>query len=65
MDRYEVIVGNIGTVHRGNNLMVACAKFQSHKKDSKANYGRAAGEPVTLMDRGEPKLEYAGTLSRE
>lgn len=65
MAKFEVIVSNIGTVYSGNNYMQAMAKFGSYVKDSKANYGRAAGEQVTLFHNGEIKREYEGTLNKE
>lgn len=58
MARYSVIVGNIGTVHEGSLLGVARATFNSYVADSKAGYGRAAHEQVTLMDSGEPIKEH-------
>ena len=58
---FELVVGNIGTVYSGNNIMVAEQKFFSYVKDSKANYGRAAGEPVVLFHRGQIRREYQGT----
>lgn len=62
MHKFQVIVGNIGTVYSGNNYMQAECKFSRYVKLSKANVGRAAGEPVTLMHNGEPRREYIGTL---
>jgi hypothetical protein len=48
-DRYEVVVGNIGTVHTGNNKRKATAVFNSYVRDSERGYGRAAGEHVTMF----------------
>lgn len=64
MAKFEVIVSNIGTVYSGNNYMQAMAKFSSYVKNSKANYGRAAGENVVSLHNGEIKREYVGTLTR-
>lgn len=58
--RYEVIVGNIGTVYSGNNFMQASAKFAAYVKLSKADSGRASGESVTLLDHDEIKREHVG-----
>jgi len=63
MSKFEVIVGNIGTVYSGNNFMQAQTRYSSYVKDSRANRGRAAGEAVTLIHNGEIRCEYAGTLN--
>lgn len=55
---YSVIVGNLGNVHEGFNARNARKAFASYVSDSKANYGRAAGENVTLMREDEPVKEY-------
>ena len=60
MYRYEVIVGNIGMVYRGDNERQAMGTYLSYKELSKAGYGRAAGETVTLLSSGEPLFEYQG-----
>ena len=64
MAKFEVIVGNVGTVYSGNNYMQAATKYSAYVKLSKANYGRVAGESVTLMHNGEIRSEYEGTLAR-
>lgn len=62
---YTVVVGNIGQVHYGT-LKRARAVFAEYLSLSKANYGRCAGEPVTLIDGdGEIVSEYPGTVSHE
>jgi hypothetical protein len=58
---YSVVVGNIGTVYRGNNYVDACKVYGVYKRLSHAGVGRAGGEPVVLCDeQGDPVLEYAG-----
>ena len=64
MNKFQVVVGNIGQVYDGNNYMQASGKYRSYVKDSKANYGRAAGEPVTLFHNGEIRSEYFGMLEQ-
>jgi len=59
---YEVLVGNIGTVLRTNNLTHAESVFQEYVKMSLGGYGRAAGESVTILRKGEPYKEYQGTV---
>lgn len=58
MNKFEVIVGNIGSVYGGNNYMQAMAKFSMYVKQSKDGYGRGGNEPVTLMRNGEIRCEY-------
>ena len=65
MGKFQVVVGNIGHVYDGNNYMQAQSKYTGYVKASKANYGRAAGEPVTLFHNGEIKAEYFGTLETQ
>jgi hypothetical protein len=61
MNRYQVVVGNIGTVYDGNNFMSAWAAFSAYKKQSAKGVGRAAGESVTLFDKDEIRHEYSGS----
>lgn len=58
MQAFQVVVGNIGHVYDGSNYMQARAVYNAYIKQSKANYGRAAGEPVTLFHKGEIRCEY-------
>ena len=64
MAPFQVIVGNIGTVYDGNNYMKALAKFATYVDHSKSNYGRAAGESVTLIYNGEIKKEFVGKIDQ-
>lgn len=63
-DKYQVVVGNIGTTYSGNLLKEALKNYKEYKSQSKQNYGRAAGEQVTLLKDGEPLYEYAGALNQ-
>lgn len=65
MPEYEVIVGNIGCVYRGADRSDAFNHYNAYVDLSVDGVGRAAGEPVTLMEDGEPIKEYAGTLEEE
>lgn len=58
--RYEVIVGNIGTVYNGPDSKKANEAFNEYKQQSLTGYGRASHEPVTLMVDGEPSKEFNG-----
>ncbi len=57
-DRYEVIVGNIGTVYHGNNKKVAISIFREYQRQSDGDMGRASGENISLMEYGEVINEY-------
>lgn len=58
--RFEVVVGNIGSVERTDNYGVACKAYGEYKSQSSQGYGRASSEDVTLLDNGEPRLEHYG-----
>lgn len=63
--KYELIVGNIGMVHTGNDLRRARALYQLYVNKSLSGEGRAAGESVTLFEEGEMLTEYVGPVSVE
>ncbi len=63
--KFQVIVGNIGTVYAGNNYMQAMSAYSTYVRQSTKNIGRAAGESVTVMHNGEIKHEYTGTINAE
>ena len=65
MSKFKVIVGNIGMATDTDDRAEAERDFHGYVADSKANYGRASGEDVTLMVDGEPELEYTGWLSMQ
>ena len=58
MSKFQVIVGNIGTVYDGDDYNEAMKNYNEYSEQSKQQYGRAAGEPVTLWIEGEPALEF-------
>lgn len=64
MTNWEVIVGNIGTVYSGTNGFEANTRFQTYVGQSNSEYGRAAGEDVTLMKDGEIHREFEGSNGR-
>jgi len=55
---YEVIVGNIGVVYRGNDEADAVQEYEDYVVESKAGYGRAGNEAVVLMKDGEVYKEH-------
>ncbi len=60
---YEVICGNIGTVHTGTNRKAAEKCYNFYVADSKTGLGRSGNEPVYLMKDGEPCREYNPPVS--
>lgn len=65
LSRFEVIVGHIGVVYRGDDAGAALAVFAEYVAESKTGTGRAGDEPVTLMDDGQIQFEYAGSRQEE
>jgi len=59
--RYYLLVGNLGCVYEGTCPIQANAAWGEYKRQSMSNYGRAAGEDVTLFRNGELIREYVGT----
>lgn len=62
LPRYELTVGNIGTVYRGPLETTARMEFNEYVRLSKAGFGRVAGEPVTLFKDGEIIKEHTPEL---
>lgn len=60
MEKYQVIVGNIGTVYYGNDYEGASADFDYYVLRSKDGVGAASGESVTMFEDGEPVKEFYG-----
>lgn len=58
--KYQIVVGNVGTVKDTDNQAEALYMFEVYKAYSQTNYGRTAGEDVTLLVDGEPVKEYYG-----
>jgi len=55
MTKYEIIVGNIGTVYSGSSLKVAISVYGAYKELSKQLIGRTSGETVTFIKDGKPQ----------
>lgn len=60
---YNVIVGNIGRVYSGNGTE-AMRVFATYKALSLDNYGRAAGESITIFKDGEIVKEFVGSINK-
>ncbi len=58
MHDYQIIVGNIGTVHDGHNKRDAERAYRAYVADSRSGTGPAGNEPVVLMQDGEPLKEH-------
>lgn len=58
MKKYQVVVGNIGHVLETDNGREARREYRAWIRQSKAEHGRASGEPVTLFQDGEIRAEY-------
>lgn len=58
MSVYQVIVGNLGTVHETENERDALFCARTYVDRSKGGHGRCAGEPVTVLKDGELVAEY-------
>jgi hypothetical protein len=59
--RYEVIVGNIGTVYDGASMSAASETYRDYVMMSKSERGRAGGESVTMFKDGDIVREHAGS----
>ena len=56
--KYQVLVGNIGTVASTDSKSEALKEFNHYVEASKASCGRASGEEVTLFGDGEILSSY-------
>ena len=63
MDRYTLVVGNVGTVYDGDSLETAIKDFDEYVILSNDNHGRAGGEDVTLFKNDEILKEHQGFIS--
>lgn len=60
MRKYQVIVGNIGTVYDGTSYAQATRDFDHYAQQSRDGVGRAAFEEVTLLEDDEIIREHTG-----
>ncbi len=65
MAKYEVVVGNIGTVYEGQNKDSARRAYGTYVRASQSGSGRGSGEDVTMFEDGEICREYTGSRSGE
>lgn len=65
MARYQVIVGNVGSVYLGEDKMSALEVFRDYCQIAKRYEGRCAGESVAIFCDEEPMFEQAARDSDE
>ncbi len=65
MHRFEVIVGNIGSVYAGGIQRIAEQKFSEYVSQSERLGHQASGENVTLLYKGEIRYEHIGSIAQE
>jgi hypothetical protein len=58
--RYQVVVGNVGTVIDTDNHREAWTLHSEYVELSKNDMGRSSGEDVTTLFNGEIISEYTG-----
>jgi len=63
--KYQVIVGNIGTVCDTDDLAEATGEYEEYARFSRNGIGRSSGEPVTLFEDGEIIREHEGESHEE
>ena len=60
MHRYEVVVGNVGTVVETEDSTAAQMVFDEYVQMSENGHGRASGESVVMLEDGDLVAEYIG-----
>lgn len=56
--KFEVIVGNVGTVYNGTRRHEAMSAYASYRLKSEVGEGRAGNESVALLCNGHVILEH-------
>jgi hypothetical protein len=59
--QYQVVVGNIGEVYRGDSQDTAWEIYREYRQKSQLGYGRAAGEFVLILKNDKPYREFTPT----
>lgn len=59
--RWQVVVGNVGTVYDGDHRPTAMSTYIAYRSASLTGKGRAAHEPVTLMRDDEVFRQTEGS----
>jgi hypothetical protein len=58
MNKYSVVVSNVGTVYEGESIKAASWEFAECVTASKSAFGRFGNEEVTLFKDGEIEKEF-------
>lgn len=58
--KFEVVVGNVGTIYSGENACAAHGTYRDAMILSASKQGRASGESITLLQDGEVVKKYEG-----
>ena len=65
MNKYQVIVGNIGSVYDGADKVIAFETWKEYVEQSQTRHMKASGESVVLIRDGEVEKEHVGSLALE
>jgi hypothetical protein len=55
---FTVVVGNVGTVYTGKDVVRAKTEYLHYVGQSKEGLGRTGNQEVTLFNNGDPAEEY-------
>lgn len=58
MLKYQVVVGNVGTVYHGDDKIQALNDFNHYVNESMLDNGRAGNESVVMFEDGHPVHEH-------
>jgi hypothetical protein len=64
-DHYELIVGNVGVVYRGNDGIHARNLWAEYVHYSQQDRGRVAGEPITLLKNDNILWDFMPTQTED
>lgn len=53
LNTFEVVVGNVGTVYRGDDFGEAVGTYSEYRELSQIGYGSVSGESVALFEGGD------------
>jgi hypothetical protein len=58
MSKYQIVVGNLGTVYSGNDISIAYADWRAYCDMVELPHGRSSGESVALFINDEIEQEF-------
>jgi hypothetical protein len=62
--RFSVVVGNVGKVYEGSCPELASLIFNNYIEMSKAPFGTASGQDVTMLDGQDVVKEYLAPVAK-